>query len=81
MSHLVETYDTKGEFTSEDVKAIQDIIKENSKYFDNISYFTLIKKSEIDGEKVSETLFNQGQGGSGESGLIRQGIAGEVTWM
>ncbi|MFB5281868.1 permease prefix domain 1-containing protein [Peribacillus sp. Hz7] len=80
MSHLVETFDTKGEFTSEDKQALQDMIERNSKWFDNISYFAVIKNSEADGNKISEKLFTQGQEGSGESGLIRQGIAGEDTW-
>lgn len=81
MSNVVETLDTRGEFTSEDEKALQDMIERNSKWFDNISYFAVVKNSEVDGNKISEKLFVHGQEGtSSESGLIRQGIAGEDTW-
>lgn len=80
MSNVVEALDTRGEFTADNEKALQDMIERNSKWFDNISYFAVIKNSEVEGNKISKKLFTQGQEGTGESGLIRQGIAGEDTW-
>ncbi|MED3949673.1 permease prefix domain 1-containing protein [Priestia aryabhattai] len=80
MSHVVETLDTKGEFTAGGKKAVKDMVERNEKWFNNISYFAVIKNSDADGNKISERLFTQGVEGSGKSGLIRQGIAGKDTW-
>lgn len=77
MDNLVQSYQTKGEFTSEDELALQDMVERNSKWFDNISYFAFIKDSEVDGKKTSEKLFTQGKEGTGESGMIRQGKIGK----
>lgn len=76
MDNLVQAYQTKGEFTSEDELALQDMIERNSKWFDNISYFAFIKSSEVDGKETSEKLFTQGKEGTGESGMIGQGKIG-----
>ncbi|WP_186673927.1 permease prefix domain 1-containing protein [Sporosarcina sp. BP05] len=76
MDNLVQSYQTKGEFTSEDELALQDMVERNSKWFDNISYFAFIKDSEVDGKKTSEKLFTQGKKGNGESGTLSQGIIG-----
>lgn len=76
MDNLVQSYQTKGEFTSEDELALQDMVERNSKWFDNISYFAFIKDSEVDGKKTSEKLFTQGKEGNGESGMLSQGSVG-----
>ena len=58
---------------SGDKQEIEDLRQE-------MRYFAVIKNSEVEGNKISKKLFTQGQEGTGESGLIRQGIAGEDTW-
>ncbi|MBO0603638.1 hypothetical protein I2483_18405 [Sporosarcina sp. E16_3] len=76
MDNLVQSYQTKGEFTSEDELALQEMVERNSKWFDNISYFAFIKDSEVDGKKTSEKLFTQGKEGNGESRMMRQSNIG-----
>ncbi|UYY98269.1 permease prefix domain 1-containing protein [Peribacillus frigoritolerans] len=83
MAHVVETFDTKGNFTPEDEQALKDMVDRNSRYFENISYFALVKNTEEQGKKTSEQLFVHGREGTGEfgeNGLMKQGIAGEDTW-
>ncbi|RXT07124.1 permease prefix domain 1-containing protein [Ammoniphilus sp. CFH 90114] len=80
MTNLVESYDSKGKFTKEDALAMQEMMERNARWFDNISYFAVIKNSEQNGSKLSEKVFVHGQEGIGESGLIRQGIVGKDTW-
>lgn len=80
MENIVATLDTKDEFTTEDKQALQEMIVRNSRWFDNISYFALIKSWEQNGNKISEKLFIHGQEGSGEDEIFRQGTPGKNTW-
>lgn len=70
MEHLGQVYLTKDDFTFEDELALQEVVQRNSKWFDNISYFSFNKESEAEGK--IEKLFSQGRTeGIGESRMMK----------
>jgi cytochrome c-type biogenesis protein CcmH/NrfF len=91
MVKLAQEYNNQGEFTAEDKKELQTLIDREPKLFDNISFFSVIKKTdEPDKELMKgksdvvhaykyETLFVYGEKDSGDpqSGLMRQGAIDE----
>ncbi|MBB4826822.1 hypothetical protein HNO89_004104 [Sporosarcina luteola] len=80
MEHLGQIYLTKDDFTFEDELALQEGIQRNSKWFENISYFALIKESESEG-KIGK-LLSQGTEGIGESRMMKINYKdhGYVEW-
>ncbi|WP_186672912.1 permease prefix domain 1-containing protein [Sporosarcina sp. BP05] len=78
MDNVTQSFQTKVEFTSEAKLALEEMIERNSKWFENISYFALLKVSEVDGKSTVEKVFTHGQENTGESGMMRVDYNGNV---
>ena len=73
MDNVAQSYQAIDEFTSKDKIALEEMVERNLKWFDNISYFALLKDFEVDGKRTVKKVFNYGQENTGESGTIRVG--------